>query len=223
MQRNMSKFLSILVGTVGAIVIGLGAMTLVKDSSALLPKPYDVAMYDVYTDLLETRQQSYLDRLVDPQPKAVLIRVETESGPDHPILGSLIPEKRFKQAVDLAIADYLKRNTSILELQRRFNLATYDLITKAEEEAVLDKGVSGSACRVFQQKYGGYDRWVELSAVGFNQDQTVAVVYVVEWRRDGAPCSARRSGTAGYRMLQKRNGKWHLIENQAFSDVLTCY
>jgi hypothetical protein len=106
--------------------------------------------------------------------------------------GITYTQKRFKQAVDLAIADYLKRNTSILELQRRFNLATYDLITKAEEKAVLDKGVSGCACRVFQQKYGGYERWVELSAVGFNQDQTVAVVYVVEWRGDGTPCSARR-------------------------------
>lgn len=222
MRRDTLKFMSILLGTVGTIVIVLGAMTLVKDSSAPLPKPYDVAMYDVYSDLLEGQRRFWLEQLIDPR-RAPLIRNETESGRDHPIFGSLVPEKKFEQAVDSAIADYLKRNTSILELQKRFNLAPYDLITKAEEEAVLDKGVSGSACQVFQQKYGGYKRWVELSAVGFNQDQTVAVVYLVEWRRDGPPCSAGRSGTSGYRMLQKRNGKWRLIENQAFSDVLTCY
>lgn len=229
MQSDTLKLAArVVVGILAALVLATAAIGLRRDFKAPPPKLYDMAMYDVYSDLLQS-QLSWWDQLIDRRSEAVLIRTETEPGQDHQVWdlrfvqASLVPEKRFKRAVDLAIADYLKRNTSILELQRRFNLATYDLITQAEEEAVLDKGLSGSACRVFQQKYGGYERWVEFSAVGFNQDQTVAVVYVVEWRRDGAQCSARRSGTAGYRMLQKRNGKWHLLENQVFSDVLTCY
>lgn len=220
----MSKSESILAGTVGAIVIGLGAMTLVKDSSVPPPpKPYDVAIYDVYTDLLETPQQSWLVRLIDPRPEAVLIRVETEFGQDHPISGSLEPEKRFKQAVDSAIADYLKRSTGSIELRKSFNLPIYDLFTKAEEEVLLQVDVMQApspACRAVQQKHPGFERWVELSAVGFNQDQTVAVLYVAERGRRPL-CGGELTGEGGYRMLQKRNGRWYLIENQVVSDWIS--
>jgi len=222
MRSNTLKAVIILSGTVGAIVIGLGAMTLVKDSSVPPPKPYNVAMYDVYSDLIQTPEESWWGRLMAPRPKTVLIRLETEpGGPNGGIEGSLVPEKRFQHPVDSAIADYLKRNNGILELRKSFNLPAYDLITKAEEKAVLNESIPGSACRAFQLRHPGYERWVELSAVGFNQDQTMAVVYVVEWRGSRPLCAGGIFGTGGYRMLQKRNGKWHLLENQVFSDWTT--
>jgi hypothetical protein len=221
MRSDTLKSAIILALIIGAMLIGLAATSLMNDSTVPPPKSYDVAMYDVYTDLLETSQQSWFAQLLEPRFEAVLIRVETESGQDHATEGRLAPEKRFKEAVDSAIADYLKRNSSTLELQKNFNLPHYDLITKAEEQAVLNEHVPGSACRGFQQKQGGYERWVELSAVGFNQYQTVAVVYLVEWRGGPLLCNGGIFGTGGYRMLQKRNGKWHLIENQVFSDWIT--
>jgi hypothetical protein len=221
MQGNTLKFVTIMGGVVGAVVIALGAVTLLKNSSVPPPKPYDVAMYDVYSDLLQTPEESWWIRLIDPRPEAVLIRVETQPGPDVGIEGALVPDKRFKQAVDSAIADYLKRNIGILELQRKFNLPIYDLFTRAEEETVLKSQLpngDASACRAFQQKHVGYERWVELSAVGFNQDQTVAVVYLVEWSGGRPLCNSGIFGRGGYRMLQKRGGKWHLMDNQVFSD-----
>ena len=113
-----------------------------------------------------------------------------------------MPEERFKQAVDLAVADYVKRNSGVQKLRRKFSLPTYDLISEAEEQALLkehDPSKEDSACRAFQTKYPGYDRWVELSAVGFNEDQTVAVVYMVEWRGSRQLCSGGISGNGGYK------------------------
>ena len=221
---------AIIMGVVCAIGIALGAKTQEDTSTAPPPpKPYNEAMYDVYSDLLQeqdiperVRQRLLSLHLPLPQqPEGVLIRVETltfqESGPTKddglPRELAILPEDRFKPAFDSAIADYLKRNTDVLELQKKFNLPHYDLFTKDEEKAF--HFAAHSAC----QKYSGYERWVELSAVGFNEDQTVAVVHFIDWR--GHPCNwpATIIGATGKdRMLQKRDGKWHLLPSRIFSD-----
>ena len=214
MRGKASKF-AIIMGVVGAIGVALGAKTQEDASKAPPPpKPYNEAMYDVYSDLLQEREPQ--------QPEGVLIRVETltfqEPGPSGPPtglqrwLGIEPEEERFKPAVDSAIADYLKRNTDVLELQKKFNLPHYDLFTKDEEKS-FHFGAH-SAC----QKYSGYERWVELSSVGFNQDQTVAVVHFIDW--GGHPCNFHSliGATGKDRMLQKRDGKWHLLPSRRFSD-----
>jgi hypothetical protein len=230
MRNRISKSAArVVVGILAALVLATAAIRLPRDFNVPPPKPYEMAMYDVYSDLLQA-QVSWWDQLIDPRSEAVLIRIETEPGQYHQVRGlayveaSLVPEERFKQAVDSAIADYAKRNSGVLELRRKFSLATYDLISEAEEQVMLkehDPTPTGSACRAFQKKYPGYDRWVELSAVGFNEDQTVAVVYMVEWSGSRPLCRGGIFGHGGYRMLQKQDGKWHLLKNQVVSDWLT--
>jgi hypothetical protein len=219
MRSKASKLMIITGGVVGAISIALAAKTLVDTSSVPPPpKPYDVAMYEVYSALIPNTEESWLNRLIDPPPQEVLIRAETLAFQNSGINGAyglspegrLVPEQRLKQAVDSAIADYLKRNTTIRELQRKFNLPHYDLFTASEQRSINKGDASG---RAFQEKPHGYKRWIELSSVGFNQDQTVAVVYFVERRGS--------FWKAGYRMLQKRGGKWRLLANQVFSDVVS--
>jgi hypothetical protein len=214
MRSKASKLMIITGGVVGAISIALAAKTLVDTSSVPPPpKRYDVAMYEVYSALIPNTEESWLNRLIDPPPQEVLIRAETLAFQNSGINGAygpspevgLVPEQRLKQAVDSAIADYLKRNTTILELQRKFNLPRYDLFTASEQRSINKGDASG---RTFQEKPHGYERWIELSSVGFNQDQTVAVVYFVETRGS--------FWKAGYRMLQKR-----LLANQVFSDVVS--
>jgi hypothetical protein len=230
MQSDTLKIAArVVMGILAAIVFATAAMRLRGDFKMPPPKPYEMAMYDVYSDLLQA-QRSWWERLIDPRSEAVLIRIETEPGQDHQVRelafveASIVPEERFKQAVDLAIADYVKRNCGVLELRREFNLPTYDLISEAEEQALLkerDPGKEDSACRAFQRKYPGYDRWFELSAVGFNEDQTVAVVYMAEWGGSGTQCRGGIFGHGGYQMLHRQNGKWHLMKNQVFSDWIT--
>ena len=71
------RFVGIMGGVVGAILIALGAKTLVVTSPLPSPpKPYDVAMYDVYSALIPNIDP-WLSHLLDPTPKDVLIRVET--------------------------------------------------------------------------------------------------------------------------------------------------
>ena len=219
MRGKASKLVIISGGVVATVVIAIAARTLVDTSTVPPPpKPYDVAMYEVYSALIPNIEESWLNRLVDPAPAEVLIRAETLtlqgsglSGTYNPSPeGRLVPEEPFKLAVDSAIADYLKRNTTMLELQRKFNLPHYELFAAAEEGS---GNKADATARAFQQKHPGYKRLIELSAVGFNPDQTVAVVYFVETRGP--------FWKAGYRMLQKRGGRWRLLANQAFSDVVS--
>jgi hypothetical protein len=224
MRGKALKFVSIAGGVVGAIVIALGAKALMNTSPVPQPStPYDVAMYDVYSALIPNIEKSWFE----PPPGEGLIRVETLSFQDSGIdvahkpstARELVSDERFKPAVDSAIADYLKRNKQSFQLQRKFNFPHYDLFTKAELQSI-SKGAA--ACLAFQQKYPGYQRWVELSAVGFNQDQTVAVVYFVELTATTEGfCSGWTFANGGYRVLQKRDGKWSLLANQAFSDWIT--
>lgn len=220
MRGKALKFVSILGGVVGVIVIALGAKTLVDTSTGPPPpKPYDVAMYDVYSALIPNIEQSWLPRLIDRpsdfRPEEVLIGVETltfqccsvfDGAAEPPSFAGLVTDKRLKQAAESAIADYSKRNANMLELQRKFNLPHYYLFTKAEQQSTSN----AAACLAFQQKHPGYERWIELSAVGFNQDQTVAVVYLVETRATKDFCIVWTSKTGEGRMLQNLGGKWQL-------------
>jgi hypothetical protein len=112
MRGKALKFVSIAGGVVGAIVIALGAKILVNTSPVLPPsKPYDVAMYDVYSALIPNIEKSWFE----PPPVEGLIRVETLSFQDSGIdvahkpstARELVSDERFKPAVDSAIADYL--------------------------------------------------------------------------------------------------------------------
>src|SRR5438067_9244527 len=111
MQNGIFKNAArVVVGILAALVLGTVAIRLPRDLKLPPPKPYEMAMYDVYSDLLQA-QRSWWDQLIDPRSEAVLIRAETEPGQYHQVRGpafvesSLVPEERFKQAVDSAIAD----------------------------------------------------------------------------------------------------------------------
>ena len=211
------------------------AKFLQKASPPSPPKPYEEAIYDVYSGLLigEMAQRSLLQKLIARVPDGVLIRIDTTTatGPDKgpgfepkpaSLLGNITPQEPFDKALSSAMADYTRRNKESLQLQRKFNLPKYDLITKAEEEAALkDQGTESLGCQEFVRKHPDYYRWVELSAVGFNEDQTVAYVYMVEWGGSRPLCQRGIFGHGGPRILHKRNGKWYLVDTGVFGDWVT--
>src|SRR5262249_227524 len=61
------------------------------------------------------------------------------------------------------------------------------------------------AWKDFYRKYPESGGWIELSAVGFNPEKTVAVVYV------GHHCGNLCAG-GHFQVLLKKNGKWAPIE-----------
>jgi len=163
-------------------------------------KPYEEAVYDVYSALL--REPTQRPPFIEPTP---LVRIQIdatavrgfESLANFPEWGRiLLPLTEFDKEWSSAWVDYARRNKQSLQLQRKFNLSKYDLVTRAE----FDDLSNGKFPWV---KYVG-ERWIKLSAVGFNQDQTKAYLFMEDW--------IEGSGNAGSRYLQKRNGRWYLVK-----------
>jgi hypothetical protein len=193
------------------------------------PKPYEVAIYEVYSDLLRTElTDPWFERLIDPIPEEVLIRIETRIeeasyGPKTAsLIGDIKPQEQFDKELSSAAEDYVRRNKKPFLLQKKFSLPKYDLITTAEEEAVLNnEGRDQEGCREFMRNHPNYHRWVELSAVGFNEDQTVAYLYIAEWSGSTQLCKQEVSGHGGLRILRKRLGEWHIVDTGRFTDWIT--
>jgi hypothetical protein len=83
-------------------------------------------------------------------------------------------------------------------LQQKFKTEIPCRIVTSEEvnAAMADHGWDG-----FYKTYPDSGGWIELSAVGFNADRTVAVVYV------GHSCGSLCGG-GRFHVLQKRDNKW---------------
>lgn len=59
--------------------------------------------------------------------------------------------------------------------------------------------------KTFYDRYPDSGGWIELSAVGFNTEKTVAVVYI------GHNCGVLCGG-GHFHVLQKREGKWQPLK-----------
>jgi len=101
-----------------------------------------------------------------------------------------------------AIADYLKVNDKTWLFDRKFHIEDdYDLISSQQIKSALGDGQWDK----FHERYPNSRGWIELSAVGFNPDKTVAVVYMGHYC--GPLC-----GGGGFYVLEKKDGKWVYLE-----------
>jgi hypothetical protein len=137
------------------------------------PKPYEEAeAYEVYSTILRPWQVA--------KAKSLVIRSETKG-----YKMCLRPDGESEKIIGQAISQYVKLNEKNWLLKRRLS------IKKPYELAPYDKLRSALNSRA----------WIELSAVGFNADKTVAVVYMGHYC--GGLC-----GGGGFHVLQKKDGKW---------------
>ena len=110
----------------------------------------------------------------------------------------LSPEKESAEVIGPAISDYIKLNEKTWLLQQKFSLEIpYRTLTSAELKATVEQG----GWEGFYRQHPDSGGWIELSAVGFNADRTVAVVYM------GHSCGMLCGG-GGFHVLQKKAGKW---------------
>jgi hypothetical protein len=137
------------------------------------PKPYeDAEAYEVYSAILRPWQVV--------KAKSLVIRSETKG-----YKMCLRPDGESEKIIGQAISQYVKLNEKNWLLKRGLR------IKKPYELAPFDKLRSALNSR----------GWIELSAVGFNADKTVAVVYM------GHHCGGLCGG-GGFHVLQKKGGKW---------------
>jgi hypothetical protein len=114
----------------------------------------------------------------------------------------LRPEKEWEEKVGPAISDYVRLNTKPLPLQRRINVEVQYQLIKAEE---LRSAIQTAGWEGFYQRYPNSGGWMELSAVGFNANKTVAVVYM------GHHCGMLCGG-GGFHVLEKKDGQWVALD-----------
>jgi len=153
------------------------------------PKPYEEAeAYEVYSAILPTEWPWRV-----ANAKSLVIQSETKG-----YEMCLLPEAESEEIIGPAISEYVKLNEKTWLLQERLNIEKpYKFITSDGLKIVFEHG----DWEKFGKQYPGSGGWIELSAVGFNADKTVAVVYM------GHHCGGLCGG-GGFHVLQKKDGKW---------------
>ena len=160
--------------------------------------------YLVYSAILSVPENSNR-----PVPKAYLIRGETLrtfgafiDNAESPGGTCLKAEPASEQRVAPAIEDFVKANGVKHRLLPRFEIATPYRLVGSESLLSL---IRQDGWTSFYNKYPGVDGFIDLSAVGFNSDKTVAVVAKGRWCGD-------LCGEGSYYVLEKRNGRWGPME-----------
>jgi len=110
-------------------------------------------------------------------------------------------ESQVRQTAS-AIADYYRANLKRWTLLPKLKIELpYTLVPPEELTAFLTSAGHFAGWDKFYERYPGSPGWIEFSAVGFNQDKTLAVLYVAH--HCGLTC-----GGGGIRTLLKKDGKW---------------
>ena len=148
----------------------------------------DQEAYEIYSAILPSEWP-----LRVAHAKNLIIQTETKG-----YEMCLRPDENWEEKVGPAISDYVRLNAKPSLLQRKINIEVpYQLIAVDELSSAIQKvGWEG-----FHQQYKHSGGWVELSAVGFNKDKTVAVVYM------GHHCG-NLCGGGGFHVLEKKAGRW---------------
>ena len=137
------------------------------------------------------------------KPRRLIIRAETSdyprfsSEPD----GCLEPDSENEARLRPLIDSYRKANKIRSVLQQKFNFPfEYELVPSETIDGFFkSKGPGGWAG--FYKRFPNSGGYVEMSAVGFNSDKTLALMYA------GHSCGGLCGGGA-YHFFKKVDGKW---------------
>jgi hypothetical protein len=157
-------------------------------------RPYDEPeAYSVYEAIFPS-----LWPVTAAKAQRIVIQSETK-----PYKMCLFPDNESdKSLMGSAIADYDKVNSTSWTLQRQFKLdIPYELPNSSEIASLFAE----RNWKSFYERYPKSGGWIELSAVGFNSEKTVAVVYA------GHHCGLLCGG-GSFHVLRKKDGKWQPLK-----------
>lgn len=169
------------------------------------PLPYDDAeAYAVYSAVLFKEWP-----VREAKAKALVIQLETtgfKSFGTGDIGECLIPPKGEESIYEPVFNSYRDANKEPRVLLPKFTTAIpYRLVAKADFDAFFAKDGIGGGWEEFYKKYPNSGGINHMSAVGFNSDRTIAIVYV------GHSCGGLCGGGT-YHVLKKSDGRWAEIE-----------
>ncbi len=173
-----------------------------------LPIYDDATAYDVYSAILSSPEVVELSK-----SKNLVIRQETlrNFGAFLDIDTSstricLRPDADSAKIIGTAIENYVKVNKTKWLLQEKFKLEIpYKLVNSKTIISIINPFTEKEDWKEFYKKYPDSGGFIDLSAVGFNADKSVAVVSQGRWC--GSLC-----GEGEYYVLQKKDGKWIPLE-----------
>jgi hypothetical protein len=146
--------------------------------------------YELYSVILEPKSESV---------QQIVVTRETE-----PHKMCLKPSDEPNPSIRTALVDYVKVNHNSFELQPAFQVSRpYTMVSMQDLNQVL-----GPTWENFRLRYHNSDGVQTLSAVGFNGNKTVAVVYYSQIRN-------ALSGTGAISVFQKVDGKWKELHLKA--------
>ena len=95
------------------------------------------------------------------------------------------------------------------QLHKHFDInRNHELFAEEELKATFRDGMNGSPAlggwKTFCERHPDSEGLIELSAVGFNSDKTIAVVFI------GYHCGEECRG-GEFRALENKGGKWQLL------------
>jgi hypothetical protein len=164
----------------------------VISSSDKAPLYEDQEAYEVYSAIIPLEWP-----LRDAHAKTLIIQNETKG-----YEMCLRPEKEWQEKIGPAISNYVRSNAKPSLLQQRIKVGVPYRLIMADE---LRSTIQTAGWEGFYQRYPDSGGWMELSAVGFNVNKTVAVVYM------GHHCGPLCGG-GGFHVLEKKDGKWVALD-----------
>ena len=164
----------------------------VNSTTGKAPPYEDEEAYEVYSAILPLESP-----LRNAHAKRLIIQNETKG-----FEMCLRPEEEWQEKIGPAISAYVKANAKPSLLQPGIKVRVpYGLIVADELRSTIQTvGWEG-----FYKHYPDSSGWMELSAVGFNVEKTVAVVYM------GHHCGPLCGG-GGFHILEKKDGKWVALD-----------
>ncbi len=151
--------------------------------------------YEIYSQVLPTRWP-----VTVAHARKLIIRAETANKFEL----CLKPEGESVALLQPVIANFLEVNKKRWLLEKTFTMdQSVEFVFSRELEAIFSDGVGG--WEAFYKKFPDSGGFNEVSAVGFNADKTVAIVYVAH--HCGGLC-----GGGQFYVLKKAQGRWHEFE-----------
>ena len=164
----------------------------------------DQAAYEVYSAVLSIPEAHPRagKNLVVRQETLASFGAYTETNPNPDPGVCLRPDPEWEKIIGPAITDYIRINKTKWRIQENFKIEKpYKIVSSDIILSLIKKeGWEG-----FYKKYPDSGGFIDLSAVGFNADKSIAVLSKGGWCGD-------LCGSGDYYVLQKKDGRWTPLE-----------
>ena len=185
------------------------ALTLCNVAFAQLPTYNDITAYEVYSAVLSlpanapsAKSKNFVIRRETLKNFGAILDSETETQTRT----CLRPDAESAKIIGPAIEDYVKVNQTKWRLQEKFKIEIpYKLVDSETIISIINPLTEKEDWKDFYQQYPNSGGFIDLSAVGFNADKSVAVVSKGRW-------CGKLCGEGEYYILQKKDGKWFPLE-----------